>query len=81
MKTSKGILKTILISSICFLFSKLLVAQDLSEKANVFLETLSEDLKAKALFSLDDAERYNMNYVPLPRKGPTLAAKNRPQMI
>ncbi|WP_373518987.1 DUF3500 domain-containing protein, partial [Pricia sp.] len=63
--------KHTLLLMICFLFYAQMEAQDLSEKANAFLETLSEELRAEALFSLDDVERYNMNYVPLPRKGPT----------
>ena len=54
-----------------FLFLIKTSAQDLFEKANAFLETLSKEQKAKALFSLEDDERFNMNYVPLPRKGPT----------
>lgn len=71
--------KHTLLLIICFLFYAQMEAQDLSEKANAFLETLSEELKAEALFSLDDAERYNMNYVPLPRKGPTFHDFDREQ--
>lgn len=63
--------KYVILLVLYFLFLGKMGAQDLSVKANAFLESLSEELKAKALFSLDDAERYNMNYVPLPRKGPT----------
>lgn len=44
--------------------------QDLSVKAEAFLETLSEDLKSQVLFTIDDEERFNMNYVPISRKGP-----------
>lgn len=44
-------------------------AQHLSEKANIFLETLSDELKSQTLFAIDDEERFNMNYVPIPRKG------------
>lgn len=51
-------------------FAGHLYGQGLSEKAITFLETLSEDLRSQALFTLNDEERYNMNYVPLPRKGP-----------
>ena len=46
-------------------------AQDLSEKASDFLNTLSPELKSQAVFSLDDPERINMNFVPIARKGPT----------
>ncbi|MEO9894702.1 DUF3500 domain-containing protein [Aurantibacter sp.] len=45
-------------------------AQNLNEKANIFIASLSEDLKAKAIFSLDDEERFNMKYIPISRKGP-----------
>ncbi len=48
-----------------------LCAQDISEQANVFLQSLSEDLKAETLFPLDDTERYNWHFVPIQRKGPT----------
>ena len=63
--------KRAIVLAISFLFLIKVGAQDLSTKANVFLETLSEELRAKTFFSLDDDERYNMNYIPLPRKGPT----------
>jgi hypothetical protein len=46
-------------------------AQDLSAKANHFLSTLSPELRAKVLFPLNDNERFNFNFVPTPRKGPT----------
>ena len=46
-------------------------AQDLSQVANDFLKTLSPELKSKTLFSLDDSERYNMNFIPIERKGST----------
>lgn len=67
-------MKTRLLIQGLFLFLVVgqLQGQTLSEKAITFLETLSEDLKSQALFALDDEERYNMNYVPLPRKGPRL---------
>ncbi len=62
-----------------FLFIVKMGAQDISAKANAFLETLSDELKAQALFSLEDEERYNMNYVPIPRKGPTFHDFNNEQ--
>lgn len=46
-------------------------AQDLAQKARDFLATLSPELRSKTLFTLEDAERYNMNYVPIKRKGPS----------
>lgn len=54
-------------------------AQNLSEKATIFLESLSEELKSQAHFSLDDEERFNMNYVPIPRKGPRFHDFNEAQ--
>ncbi len=53
------------------LFTVPVAAQNLSTKANTFLNLLSDELQAKTLFALEDEERFNMNYVPLPRKGPT----------
>jgi len=54
-------------------------AQQLSEKATNFLDLLSDELRAQALFDLEDEERYNMNYVPIPRKGPTFHDFNEKQ--
>lgn len=54
-------------------------AQDLSDKANDFLSTLTPELKAKALFSLKDEERFNFNFVPLVRQGPTFNEFNEQQ--
>lgn len=45
--------------------------QTLAQHANDFLNSLSTELKAKTHFELSDSERYNMNYVPISRKGPT----------
>jgi hypothetical protein len=46
-------------------------SQDLAKQANAFLNSLSDDLRPKAQFTLSDAERFNWNFVPLERKGPT----------
>lgn len=46
-------------------------AQDLAKKANIFLNTLSSELRSKAQFTLGDAERFNWNFVPIARKGPS----------
>jgi hypothetical protein len=56
-----------------------LVAQDLSEKATVFINSLSAAQKKAALFSLEDAERFNWNFVPVSRKGPTFHDFNEQQ--
>lgn len=53
--------------------------QDLAEKANAFLNSLSPELRAKAQFSLDDAERFNYHFVPFERKGPTFRDFNEKQ--
>lgn len=60
---------TVLLAFLLLSTSKI-SAQDLSDKANTFLESLSEELRAKTVFAIDDEERFNMNYVPIPRKGP-----------
>lgn len=46
-------------------------AQDLSEKATIFLNTLTPELTARTVFALSDSERFNMNYIPIQRRGPT----------
>ena len=44
----------------------------MTESANRFLASLTPEQRAKATFSLDDAERMHWAYVPLERKGLTL---------
>jgi hypothetical protein len=46
-------------------------AQDISTAANQFIATLTPQLKSQALFAIHDEERFNMNFVPTIRKGPT----------
>ncbi len=48
-----------------------LAAQDLSDKAQVFLNSLTPELRKQAQFPMEDAERENFHFVPMPRKGPT----------
>lgn len=48
-----------------------LKAQNLSEKANQFLGTLSPELKSQAQFEYQVDERLNMHFIPIIRKGPT----------
>lgn len=45
--------------------------QDLAKKADAFLNTLSTELRAKSQFNFEDAERFNWNFVPIARKGPS----------
>lgn len=56
-----------------------LSAQNLSKKAETFLNLLPEELRVKAQFSITDEERFNMNYVPITRKGPTFHDFNENQ--
>lgn len=46
-------------------------AQPLFDLADKFLNTLSPTLKAATQYSFADNERFNFNFVPLERKGPT----------
>jgi hypothetical protein len=48
-----------------------LQAQEIVQKANEFLKTLSPELKSKTLFPMEDPERYNLNFIPIERKGTT----------
>jgi len=54
-----------------FLFINSIYAQDLYVKANAFLNSLSDDIRSKALFTLDDPERHHINFVPIARNGAT----------
>ncbi len=64
---------------IFFTISATLTAQNLSEKASTFIETLSEELKSQTVFTLADEERFNMNYVPITRKGTRFHDFNKTQ--
>lgn len=74
MKTS-----LLLVFLTMFTLSLELSAQNLSDKATIFLETLSDELKSQTVFAFDDDERFNMNYVPIPRKGPRFHDFNEAQ--
>lgn len=54
-------------------------AQDLSNLANEFLNSLTPQLESRTLFELDNEERYNMNFVPTRRKGPNFHDLNGAQ--
>jgi hypothetical protein len=45
------------------------VAQDMFKAATAFLDSLSTEQRAKAVFALNDAERENWFFVPLARQG------------
>lgn len=53
--------------------------QDLAKKANAFLNTLSTDLRSQAQFSFTEAERFNWNFVPIKRNGPSFRDFNEKQ--
>lgn len=56
-----------------------LLSQDLSQKANDFINTLTPTLKSRTIFRLEDPERYNLNFIPIERKGPTFHDFNQQQ--
>ena len=60
--------KLILLSISLLLFNNI-SAKDLYQKANAFLNSLSEDLKSKTHYTLEDPERFNIQFVPIARKG------------
>lgn len=62
-----------------FLVPSLVIGQDLAKKADAFLNLLSTDLRAKAQFSFGDDERFNWNFVPIARRGPTFHDFNEKQ--
>ncbi len=45
------------------------VGPQMAAAANDFLATLDDDQRAKCTFEMDDEERTNWHYVPVPRKG------------
>lgn len=54
-------------------------AQELKILAQEFLKTLGPELQEKTLFTLNSEERFNFNYVPIARKGPTFHDFNEGQ--
>lgn len=52
---------------------------EMSTAANEFLQTLSQEQKAKAQFRFDEDERYNWHYIPKARKGIPLKELNNAQ--
>ena len=77
----KMTLKNIICTSLLLFLFGMLPAQNLLQKANTFINSLSEEVKSKTLFDLEDSERFNMNYVPIPRKGATFHDFNEVQKI
>ena len=60
--------RLVLILGLCFFSTQ---SQSLDKLAEEFLNSLDPELRLKAIFDLKDGERYNFNYVPVFRKGPT----------
>jgi hypothetical protein len=53
--------------------------QDVSSAAQKFLSFLSPQLRKEVILTITDQERLNMNFVPMPRKGPTFHDFNENQ--
>ncbi|MBL7873557.1 MAG: DUF3500 domain-containing protein [Cyclobacteriaceae bacterium] len=64
-------LKSIIIFASSLLLCCPLHAQSVVQRATDFLNSLTPELKIKTQFTVTDSERFNMNYVPISRKGPT----------
>lgn len=71
--------RNLLMTGLFFCILPSLDAQDLSEKANAFLNSLSSELRASAKFPFDNAERFNWHFIPRGRKGPTFHNFNETQ--
>lgn len=56
-------------------------AADMAERAQAFLQSLSEEQRAKAAFAFADRERLNWHYVPKLRKGIPLKELNAAQKV
>ncbi len=72
-------MKSFLVCLAACLFWGGLAAQDLSEKAQDFLNSLTPELRQQAQFTMADAERENFHFVPMERKGPTFHDFNEAQ--
>ncbi|MEZ4970316.1 MAG: DUF3500 domain-containing protein [Flavobacteriaceae bacterium] len=72
-------LKKMISSAMLLMFFGMVPAQNVLQKANDFISSLSGEIKAKTLFSFEDTERFNMNYVPIPREGATFHDFNEEQ--
>lgn len=64
-------IKSIFLMVGCSLFMAIASSQELNSLAVEFLNTLDQELKSKTIFTLDDKERLNFNFIPIIRKGPT----------
>jgi len=65
--------------SLTLLFINSIYAQDLYLKANAFLNSLSPEIRSKAYFTMNDPERYNIQFIPIARKGASFYDFNNEQ--
>ncbi|MBT2161713.1 DUF3500 domain-containing protein [Zobellia barbeyronii] len=72
-------LKELLLLPFCILFFAIGHTQELHTLAQDFLSTMDAGLLKEAQFQLNDDERFNFNYVPIQRKGPTFNNFNEKQ--
>ncbi|MGS0526898.1 DUF3500 domain-containing protein [Zobellia nedashkovskayae] len=72
-------IKAFVLLPLCILFFVSAHTQELHTLAQNFLTTLDKDLLDKTQFQMDADERYNFNYVPVARKGPTFKDFNEEQ--
>src|SRR5882762_1699329 len=70
----------LLLLTICIFCNRSITAQNLADKANLFIGTLTDAQKTEALYPFDTAERYRFMYVPLDdRKGISMNELNTTQ--
>ena len=72
-------LKQIITMTFCYALMGTAMAQELNTLAQEFLNTLTPELQAKTIYTLNDEERFNFNYVPMDRKGTTFHDFNAEQ--
>jgi hypothetical protein len=73
------ILASVTLLCTLFMSTGAIKAQPLHKLAHAFLNSLPPTLRSEALYTLEDTERYNINYVPIARKGPTFHDFNEAQ--
>lgn len=66
-------------TTILLLFALHLHAQNLTDQAQTFLNSLDANQKSKAQYAFDDQERFNFHFVPRSRNGISLRSLNSAQ--
>lgn len=83
VKTTESVGKFNTMRNLMSLFLTLAVisssGQNISDAATKFIDSLTPSLKEQAMFPFDDEERFNMNFVPMVRRGPTFHEFNKEQ--